>query len=465
MSSIPLGGSDATLYTHVECDVTAVDPPHSPNEAHRSALAGTCTGSRHASCAGRACTKGLAKPLGRPTGYGAPTFDGSHRRRPSRLRETSRTNVTAAIPPGSLAVDHTLQTWRALLELPGYQLARKDRRLTLARVLWVLMRCADFDTMTTRPTWAVLQERTGRSRNAVATALRQLRAWGLLGIVASGRQADHAAKGADGQRCNEAAVYVLCRPAGRGLRALPVLPQHAEAVARREGVARLAVEEKNTPPAKRFSPTQVEGTSHAREEKNPDVEPLRGPESSRRGASAAQPHHSAHRQELTWERHRTMASDGSRLAGLSTLRNLNPALRVLSLPDLRSLMRHHLDAGYTVADLHHALNTRPSPDPRTGREHWGALPEPRHHQTPVDHQRVLREVLRHRLACWITPAGEVMRSPDQRISAEATRLHAQHRAYLARRAGAEATRESLAPVASSWAARIREDLAARRSKQ
>ncbi|WP_394163527.1 hypothetical protein [Galactobacter valiniphilus] len=356
-----------------------------------------------------------------------------------------------------------MQTWRALLELPGYQLARKDRRLTLARVLWVLMRCADFDTMTTRPTWAVLQERTSRSRNAVATALRQLRAWGLIGIVASGRQADHATKGADGERCNEAAVYVLCRPAGRGLRALPVLPQHAEAVARREGAARLAVEEKNTPPAKRYSPTQVEGTSHARKKKNQDVEPLRGPESSRRGASAAQPHLPADRQELTWERHRTMASDGSRLAGLSTLRNLNPALRVLSLRDLRSLMRHHLDAGYTVADLHHALNHRPSPDPRTGREHWGPLPEPRHDQTPVDHQRVLREVLRHRLACWITAAGEVMRSPDQRIAAEASRLHAQHQAYLARRNAAEAERIARRPGTTSWVEQIKADLAARRS--
>ncbi len=47
--------------------------------------------------------------------------------------------------------------------------------------------------------------------------LWDLRAWGIVGIVASGRSAEYAAK-AGQPATNEAPVYVICRPAGLGLR-------------------------------------------------------------------------------------------------------------------------------------------------------------------------------------------------------------------------------------------------------
>src|SRR5699024_3400718 len=75
-----------------------------------------------------------------------------------------------------------------------------------------LIAAADFATMTTRPSWAKLGELLGVARRTVARYLQQLRTMGLLGVVASGRSAAYAAKGPDGQRKNEAAVYVLCVP-------------------------------------------------------------------------------------------------------------------------------------------------------------------------------------------------------------------------------------------------------------
>lgn len=467
MSSIPLGGPVATVNKRFDSNVTGLatlpqsETPHTTGPAVATlARVGTCSGPRHKPCKGRPCLQGYQKPTGKPSGSGAPSCTGTHRRRVSRLRETSRYNVSSAIPPGSVPISHTLQVWRALSELPGYALARKDRKLTLTRVLWVLMRCADFETMTTRPTLAVLMARTGRTRTPVLTALRTLRAWGLLGIVAGGRQAAHATKGLDGERINEAAVYVLCRPAGRGLRDLPVLPEHAAAVAQREAASQGGVERKSSPPAKQVPSRSLESHLHARTRKTTEMEPLRGPDPSRRGASAAQPRHPAHRPELTWEPHQTMASKQQWVAGISAMRNRSPVLREFSIRDLRSLMRHHLEAGYTVHDLVHALEALPAPDPITGQERWDALPMRSPHEHPTEWKIRVREMIRHRLERWTTPTGEVMRSYDQRQAALQTQLHAQARAAHERREAAAAAREHQAAIGLAGAARVRQAKAA-----
>ena len=398
-----------------------------------------CSGRRHKDCGGVPCKQGFPKPSGRAHGTGVGQ-DNTHgrRRRLSRLREYARAPITAAIPQGSLRVQHTLQCWRALHELPGYALARKDLQLTLSKTLYALIRCAEFTTMATRPTWAILELHTGRTRGTIQRALKQLREWGLIGIVASGRTAAYAAKGADGQRINEAAVYVLCRPAGRGLRGLPILPQHQNDVANREGMAVVSVDKKDPPPAKQGVKSLDKSHLHAREEKTPGMEPLRGPAHSRHGASAVRRNLPAHRSELTWERHKTMASDGTCLAGISTIRNRSAVLRYFSLRDLRALMRPFLDAGWTVADIEHALQALPAPEKATGRELWGALQLPSHGEHTTSWTIRTRELIRHRLTCWITDAGEVMRSYDQRLRAEQSYLRAQARASYAREEASQA---------------------------
>ena len=76
-------------------------------------------------------------------------------------------------------------------------------------VAWVLARFADWQSLTSRPTWQRLMDTSGMSRSTVAKYLRLLRDAGLLGIVESGttplfRSFLHEDDG------NRASVYVLC---------------------------------------------------------------------------------------------------------------------------------------------------------------------------------------------------------------------------------------------------------------
>ena len=84
-------------------------------------------------------------------------------------------------------------------------------------MLWVLLRYTDHDSMTVRITWDTIASKARVSRATVGNALKFLRTHGILGIVASGRSAQYAAK-AGQPATNEAPVYVICRPIGLGLR-------------------------------------------------------------------------------------------------------------------------------------------------------------------------------------------------------------------------------------------------------
>ena len=78
-------------------------------------------------------------------------------------------------------------------------------------VAWVLARFADWQSLTSRPTWQRLMDTAGIRRSTVAKYLRLLRDARLLGIVETGttpqfRSFLHRLEG------NRAAVYVLCTP-------------------------------------------------------------------------------------------------------------------------------------------------------------------------------------------------------------------------------------------------------------
>ena len=77
----------------------------------------------------------------------------------------------------------------------------------------------------------------------------------------------------------------------------------------------------------------------------------------------------------------------------------------MSLQDIRAVVRDFLMCGWTVADLHHALDFQPDGSP------WP------HNGLPADAEAGrLRGLLRYRLAAYRTASGEPLRSRDQQLA-------------------------------------------------
>lgn len=141
-----------------------------------------------------------------------PRPAGGWRVRPSRRRERHPAAVARALPHGASRAPSQVAFLRAVEAAPGLAHLRADSRATVLAVARQMAWCASWETMTTRPTWERLCERTGRSRATIARALVRLREAGLVGVVATGRSATYQTSGrAAGEA--EAAVYVLCVPA------------------------------------------------------------------------------------------------------------------------------------------------------------------------------------------------------------------------------------------------------------
>ncbi|MCM3662517.1 hypothetical protein M3148_16185 [Georgenia satyanarayanai] len=235
------------------------------------------------------------------------------------------------------------------------------------------------------------------SRASVDRYLRRLREWKLLGIVATGRTAAYAPK-ADGGT-NERAVYVLS--VRRPLQ---------------------AVDSFETPP---LEEVHVAPRTHARERlAQANAEPLRGP--TTRAAQARHPQLPAQRQLPAWSRSVTPSSKDDMLRAADTLRHLSFPLRRLSARHVRSILRPFFLAGWSVADVHHAIDHRPdgSSYPHDGANGVGNM----------------GAWLSYRLAAWQDPHGTVRRSPTQRIEAERRENAARTRV----RREAEATRRATA---------------------
>lgn len=329
-------------------------------------------------------------------------------RRVSRHRETSRDVVLRAVPTGSVRAAHGRHVQRALLEHPEYTRRYSNAKTTLRAVLDCLVARADYETMTTRPGWEYLTQQTGMSRSTIARARGDLANMGLLGTVAGGRTAAYASLNEDGERTNEAAVYVLCVPAP-----FEVL----------EAPNSRAVDECDTPPAVGGSHLNNLKETHTRA-RGKDLTGAASPPEIIPGGCAAPTPPTPHRPELLWPAHKTTASKKQRLAAASELRRRVFVLRPMSLQDIRAVLRDFLVCGWTVADLHHALDFQPDGSP------WP------HNGLPSEAEAGrLRGLLRYRLAAYRTGSGEPLRSRDQRLANEA----AENRA-AAVKATQEATR-------------------------
>ena len=383
-------------------------------------------------------------------------------RRVSRAQETSDRAIAWAIPTGSKKIDHTAQAWRAARALDELLCRRSDCKRNILAVLWVLLRYTDHDSMTVRITWNTIAEKARISRATVGNALKFLRTHGILGIVASGRSAEYAAKA--GQKAeNEAPVYVICRPIGLGLR-----PQDAKDTTThrpaQETPNRAACGNNLEPlPVGGLTTYEVSSYTRAREE-NTQNEPLRGTENHFGHGCAARTHHSDNRQVELWPAHRTISSRGQGLSAAAEILRLIPGFQPFSKKNILSIMKPFFQAGWTISDIQHALDWRTTPGLH-GRESWGPLPQhDRETQSYIDHCRGLRAAILHRLNQWRTATGEIMLSQSQRAAAESTQARAAARAAAQRQATRAAQRPAHQSAAATGAAMARAALAEARRR-
>lgn len=351
-----------------------------------------------------------ALPLGEAAALGASSHT-PRRRRVNRSQETASAVVLAAVPAGMVRAAHGRQTMTALLTHEKFALRNRNGRATIVAVLRALIERADYESMTARPGWEALIEATGTSRTTVARVLRLLVAWGVIGRVAGGRQAKYAAAGSDGERINEAAVYVLCAPSPLAL-----------------------VNKVGTPPALGGSHLKEKELTHTRARGKSFTTDVAPPRLIVEGAASGAPTAQVPwRSELHWPAHRTTKRRIQRVAAASEIRYRSFPLRCMTPKDVASSCRDFFLAGWTVADILHALDWRPD---GTLWPHSGA-PDTK------DGWR-MRGWLRHRLSAWRTEAGEPLRSRDQQEAARAA----------ARRREQEAERRRILERQAERAARL-----------
>lgn len=303
-------------------------------------------------------------------------------RRPCPAAETKEKVILRAIPLGSVRVMRTEQCLAAFHRHPAVALMNRNRRAHLAAVLGVLIARADFATMTTRPTWALISAVTGIPKRSVGRHIASLINLGLLGRVARGRSAKYAPMGPDGERANEAALYVLCRPDVHTL-----VSQAASG----------PVEKIGTPPREGSYVLRELSPTHARAKRDTPNRPcnLGGSLIPNRTKRVDQ-----------WPIHARTATKAQRRGAGAQLRIETLALRALSPRDIASACRVFLQHGWTVHDLLWALDHGPE------RAH--RMDSPR----PGDQTSQVRGWLRWRLNQWLDSAGSPLPSRSQRLAAE-----------------------------------------------
>jgi len=383
-----------------------------------------------------------------------------HIKRVSRAQETSPRAIAWAIPTGSKKIDHTAQAWRAARSLDELLARRADCRRNILAVLWVLLRYTDHASMTVRITWDTIASKARVSRATVGNALRFLRTHGILGIVASGRSAQYAAK-AGQPATNEAPVYVICRPIGLGLR--PQDTPDTTATRPTHQTPNHTACGNNLEPLPVGGLTTYEVSSYTRtREKNTHNEPLRGTEKLFGHGSAVQTHHSDDRPVELWPAHRTISSRGQGLSAAAEILRRMPDFARFSKKNVLNMFKPFFSTGWTISDIQHALEWRTTPGLH-GKEAWGALPQHNHEtQSYIDYCRILRATILHRMNQWRTPTGEIMLSRSQRATAASRQARAAARAVVERHAQQAAQRPQLRTTASRGAAAARAALAAAR---
>lgn len=349
--------------------------------------------------------------------------------------------------------------WLAALEaVPEIAALTERRRSNLLAVAFRVAAGADFDDMTSMPTWEALQRHTGLSRATVARCLQLLRETGLLGLVESGSTAQYrpmALLPIYGDE-NRAAVYLLTIPTAllsepteaasaapqdpTGAKASPTAPTSSVGAA----AARLSpVDEIETPALLPL------GEAKELPRRRAYARPLRGPDQPTEVSRTAQTSPAA-----VWPLHKPAKTRRDRLRAAERLRSEVPALRGsiarwdpereayvvdggsaqhghagrerqgLTVRHIRSLLREFLRAGWTIADVLYALDHKPDETAHT----WTTTVH-----TPAGW-------LRARLSWWLDEHGHPLASLSARKTAA---RQAAERAAAERRAAAAAHQAEL----------------------
>lgn len=305
-------------------------------------------------------------------------------RRVSRAAETSPVVVRRAIPKGLRRATHTDEVLAALEDDPEFRSRRADFRRNVKRCLMEMIDCVDFATMTTRPGWRHLGAVVSVKKRSVGRHLQELEVMGLVAVVAGGRQAQYATVGEDGQRINEAAVYVLCVPKER--------QSLQSKMARWLGLAARGVKRTGTP------------TSEAGHINSLTKSPPRTHAKKSIFGSIEQRNQNLTVDEVRWNRHRVPESRAQRLTAAWRLRTLLPnILRRMSDRDIASSVRVFFKAGWSPADIHHALQFQPF----DGQWPYAGAPD-----TTAPHR--VRGWMKYRLAAWLDADGTAVASKGQK---------------------------------------------------
>ncbi|MFD0478108.1 hypothetical protein ACFQ0B_65475 [Nonomuraea thailandensis] len=327
-------------------------------------------------------------------------------------------------PRGHAAHSSQQAFLRAVKEYPDALALKCHAYRNLTEVAGKLADWADWTTLTTRPTEQRIADDLDLALSTVKRWIRWLRERGFLGVVEEGttnryRRGNQFGLTEDGLG-NRAAVWVLCTPA-------PELD---------EGDAR--TDKTTTEPPSLTLPKRVkEGPTHAREERS---SPRRRNRISTTTETAATPGTRKHALQVAQKIH-----DAS-----TTLRRLSPWY-------IRHLTRVFVAAGWTAADVLHALDHQP--DGAAWTYTW----------TSRDQIRNVPGWVRFRLSAWLNEHGRPLPGKSQRLAVAAAQLRAEQAVMHERLQAMHAGRvggpvepaprlsraEALAgPLRQSWAPRL-----------
>ncbi|TDD15478.1 hypothetical protein [Nonomuraea diastatica] len=305
---------------------------------------------------------------------------------PALAQAPSKALIAAAVPRGMRRAPGQQEFLRALREDPDVLDLRYDGYGNLLRVAQVITWTADWKTMCSRPTIAGVVERTGLSKATVKRWVRWLREHGWLGVVEQGstvrfRKGTSAGLDDDGLG-NRAALWVICVP--RDITPVPV-PEDASDQAK--------------------SVSEPPSVSLPERDKRDPTRTREAPHGARPGP----------RISPTWAMHESPRTKRDRLAACERLRQESGVLRRMTAWYLRWLLKAFLLAGWTVADVLHALDVRSDGSGWTYT--WSSADELRH----------IPGWVRNRLGAWVGGDGQVLSSRSQRLAAAAREAEEQRR--------------------------------------
>ncbi|MHC5560860.1 hypothetical protein [Kocuria sp. U4B] len=334
--------------------------------------------------------------------------------------ERSKAVVLRAVPTGCRLARHVVAWKRTALEHPALELMRADGRANMRALIDVIAVQQDPASRTWRTTWAWVAERLGVHEDSVGRMIRRLKTWGLLAVVATGRSAAYTPR-STGKKQGEAPVYALTVTA-------PSSTPGPKATA--EEPMPVDINVGPVPPKGACPPPHARDEFSQKDAATP--RPTAKAAAQRREVQAALSERSA----PLWPAHATVrpSSEGAtrqdwkhayRCAGLE-LQHHALVLRQITTAYVTSVAKRHFEAGWTIADILHALD-------------W----TPNGHRYPYDAVHGIENPgawFAARLRAWTHQDGTPHRSPDQRAAAEAEQRRAQAIAAAHRHAQRQAAR-------------------------